>query len=160
MPTGDETPRQRASSPSEQSSRICSWIRSTAKSGPQSPGRVSAAAASTPTTSISHVIALGVIRVGTTARVRYGETRRTYRRPAQCSPLLRSKIEAGCVAARSSAIVGIEELPDGPLHVGLAEREVLEDGEAIRARARGGDDGLHELLLGEPQITRRAGEAV
>ena len=71
MPTGEDFWRQRASSPSEQSSRICTWISSTASSAPHTPGTdASAAAASTPTTIIPHVSAFGVTRVGSTSRVR------------------------------------------------------------------------------------------
>src|SRR5918992_2949363 len=153
-------PRQRASSPSEQSSRICSWMSRKAATAGHTPGSTSTPAAARPATIINHVTPFGVIRVGSSSRVRYGEARRMYSRPAQCSPLLRSKIEAGWVAARSSAIVGIEESRDGAPHAGLVQRQVLEDGEAIRTRARGPHHRLPELLLRQPEVARRAGQTV
>ena len=76
MPAGEETPRQRASSPSEQSSRSWHWISATTTTGGHQPGSVSTAAAASPTAIISHVTPLGVIRVGISSRVRYGEARR------------------------------------------------------------------------------------
>src|SRR6185503_7281436 len=143
-----------------QSSRSCSWISSTAPTAGSSPGSARTPAAATPATIISHVTALALIGVRSNSRVTYGESRRMYSLPAQCSPLSRSKIDAGCVAARSSAIVGIEELPDRPPDIGLVERQVLEDREAIRARARRRRHRLHELLLGQPEVARRARQAV
>jgi hypothetical protein len=69
-PTGDRRSSQRASSPSEQSSRICSWIASTAPTAGHTPGSVSSAAAASPTRIISQVTPLGEIEVRRRARVR------------------------------------------------------------------------------------------
>ena len=70
MPAGENWRRQRASSPSTQSSRICNWISSAAASAASTPGSVSAAAARIPTAIIAQVTAFGVTRVGSSRRVR------------------------------------------------------------------------------------------
>src|SRR5918997_3472183 len=129
-------PRQRATSPSEQSSRSWTWISTTAPIAGASPGSVSTPAAATPTRIISQVMPFGEIPVGRSSRVQYGEKRRMYSFPAQCSPLLRSKIDAGCVAARSSATEGLDVRVDTPPDLPLVEVEVLEDGVAIRPGLR------------------------
>src|SRR5215217_1406758 len=95
-----------------------------------------------------------------TALVRYGEKRRTYSRPAQCSPLLRANSDAGCVAARSSAIEGVEEGADTLAHPPLVERQVLEHRVAVRPRPRRVQDRLDELRLRQPQVARQAREPV
>src|SRR5688572_9133579 len=69
-------------------------------------------------------------------------------------------MEAGCVASRSSATVGIDELRDGPPGAGLVEREVLEDREAVRPGVGRAHDGLRELLVAEPEVGRRARQPV
>src|SRR4051812_1885569 len=100
------------------------------------PPRLIASAASRPHASMSHVTAFGVTRVPASTRVRCGEKRRMYSRPAQSSPLLRSKMLAGCVASRSSAIVGRDVRTDTAPHLLRAEVEVLEDRVAVGPRAR------------------------
>src|SRR4051794_7706879 len=97
------------------------------------PGRLISPAARRPPTIIAPVTALGVTGVCSSARVRYGESRRMYRRPAQCSPLLRLKISAGCPTAFISAIVGVCVLVDVMPDLLLAEVEVLQDGVAVGA---------------------------
>src|SRR3954469_10606912 len=79
-----------------------------------------------------------------------------YRRPAQCSPLVRSKTAGGCVTARSSAIEGGDERIDAVTDLGLWHAQVFEDGVALgtgggRLRDRGG-----ELLGVETQVGRDA----
>src|SRR3954467_9857085 len=111
-----------------------------------SPGSVNAPAASTPARIISHVTPLGVIGVRISSRVRYGEKRRMRMRPSQCSPLLRSKIEGGWVAARSSAIEGFDIAADMLAHAGVVEGEMLEQRVAVRAGARRVGHALCELL--------------
>src|SRR5918999_4098874 len=160
MPAGENCLRQRASSPSTQSSRIWAWISSAAASAGSTPGKVSTAAAASPTPIIAHVTAFGVTRVASSRRVTYGENRRTYSFPAQCSPLLRANSEAGCVAARSSAIEGVEEAADTLAHPPLVEREVLEHGEAVGPRARRVQHRLRELLLGQSQVGRQPRQPV
>ena len=76
MPAGELTFRQRASSPSEQSSSSWSWISTTAPTAGSSPGSVSSPAAARPVAIISHVTAFGVSRVRASSRVRYGDRRR------------------------------------------------------------------------------------
>src|SRR5215213_6515167 len=166
MPAGEETPRQRASSPSEQSSSSWHWISTTTTTGGHQPGSVSTAAAARPTAIISHVTPLGVSCVGISSRVRYGDRRRMYSLPAQCSPLLRAKIESGCVRTRSSAIEGIA-LAVGRrerLHAlergGVVELEVLEDRVAVGTGQRRVHDGLRELRLAEPEVGGDAREVV
>src|SRR3954449_1066867 len=148
-------PRQRATSPSEQSSSSWRWISAKATTAQPSPGSVSAPAANTPAAIISQVTPLGVIGVRISSRVRYGEKRRMRMRPSQCSPLLRSKIEGGWVAARSSAIEGFDIAADMLAHAGVVEGEVLEQRVAVRARARRVGDGLGELLGAEPEVGRQ-----
>src|SRR3954469_20943405 len=160
MPTGENCRRQRATSPSEQSSRIWSWISTTAPAAATTLSIAIRAAASPPTTTIPHVIAFGVTRVGRSARVRWIERRRTYSLPAQCSPLLRAKIEAGWATARSSAIDGRDEGADTAPHLLLVERQVLEDRVAVGPRVGSGHDRRGELLLGEPEVRRRARQPV
>src|SRR4051812_18265878 len=105
-------------------------------------GRLVSAAAASPTTLIRPVTALAVMRVGSSARVRCGETFRMYSRPAQCSALWRSKISAGWPIALISASDGvgvrggvIENRP--PLAVGG-----LQDREAGWSGGRGGPHGF------------------
>src|SRR5215207_11686898 len=160
MPAGENCRRQRASSPSTQSSRIWPWMSSAAASAASTPGSVSTAAASSPTAIIAHVTTLGVTRVGTSRCVTYGEKRRTYSRPAQCSPLLRANSDGGWVVARSSAIEGADEAADTLAHPPLVEREVLEHGEAVGPRARRVQHGRRELLLAEPEVARQPRQAV
>src|SRR3954471_12845936 len=72
-------------------------------------------------------------------------------RPSQCSPLLRSKIDGGCVAARSSAIEGFDIAADMLAHAGVVEGEMLEQRVAVWPRARRVGDGLGELLGAQPE---------
>ena len=76
MPAVERTLRHRASSPSEQSSRIWSWISRNAATAGSNPGRHSTPAAATPLAIISHVTPFGVIRVRRNTRVRYTDARR------------------------------------------------------------------------------------
>ncbi len=69
MPAGENCLRQRAISPSVQSSRICPWISSAAAAAASTPGSVSTPAARMPTAIIAHVTAFGVTRVGSSTRV-------------------------------------------------------------------------------------------
>src|SRR3954470_8032559 len=160
MPTGDDIPRQRATSPSEQSSSSWSWISSTAPIAGSRPGTESTPAAATPTRIISAVTVFGLSPARSSHRVRCGETRRMYSRPPQCSPLLRAKMLGGWVAARSSATEGLGERTDTPLHPLLVERELLEHGEAVRAGRGRVDHRLDELLLAEAEVGDRARQAV
>src|SRR4051795_591752 len=157
MPAGENWRRQRASSPSEQSRSTCRLMSRTAASAVRMPGMASMTAARTPTRIISHVTAFGVSRVGTSRWVRYGDARRMYRRPDQCSPLLRAKMDGGCVTARSSAIDGLGERADTPRHLLAAEVEVLEDRETVRPRARRLQDGLGELVVAQAEVGMGAG---
>src|SRR6185312_10631982 len=156
MPAGEDCPLTRASSPSLQSSRSWSWISSTAPSAAHRLTRLSRAAATRPTTLIVPVTALGEMLVGSSARVRYGETRRIYRRPAQCSALWRSKISAGWPIARISASDGVGVRVDVIENRLLVEIEVLQDREAVRPGGRGVRHCVHELLVAQPEIAVRA----
>ena len=118
------------------------------------------AAAPTPHSSISQVTPFALIGVRSSSHVAYGEMRRTYRRPAQCSPLTRPKIASGCTTARTSATEGLDVRTDVAPHLLLAEVEVLEDRVAVRAGARRVQDGLGELLLAQPEVRRRARQPV
>src|SRR6185295_19024114 len=124
------------------------------------PGSVSAPAASTPTRIMSHVTPLGVIGVRMSRRVRYGDQRRMKMRPSQCSPLLRSKIDDGCVAARSSAIEGFDIAADMLAYAGVVEGEVLQQRVAVRAGPRRVGHGLRELLGAQPQVGRQPRQPV
>src|SRR4051794_31899116 len=159
MPTGENWRRQRASSPSEQSRSTCRLMSRTAASAVRIPGMASMTAATTPTRIISHVTAFGVSRVGTSRCVRYGDARRMYRRPDQCSPLLRAKMDGGCVTARSSAIDGLGEGADTACHLPAVEVEVLEDREAVRPRGGRLQDRLGEPVVVEAEVGVGAGEA-
>src|SRR3954463_2981846 len=81
-------------------------------------------------------------------------------RPSQCSPLLRSKIDGGCVAARSSAIEGFDIAADMLAHAGVVEGEMLEQRVAVRPRARRVGDGLGELLGAQPEVGGEARQSV
>src|SRR4051812_23717378 len=124
------------------------------------PGSVSSPAATSPTTIISQVTAFGLSPVRSSRRVTTGDTRRMYSLPAQCSPLLRSNRDGGWVAARSSATEGVGERTDTRPRLLLVHREVLQDGEAIRAGGRRVEEGLDELVLREAEIVRRARKRV
>src|SRR3954451_16690909 len=124
------------------------------------PGSVSAPAARTPTKIISHVTPLGVIGVRISNRVRYGEKRRMSSRPSQCSPLLRSNIDGGWVAARSSAIEGFDIAADMLAHAGVVEGEVLQQRVAVRPRPRRVCDRLGELLGAQPEVGGQARQRV
>ena len=76
MPAVEYRRRQRAISPSEQSSSIWSWISATAPAAGTTPGRLTRNAAARPATSVAQVTAVALIRVGRIARVTYGESRR------------------------------------------------------------------------------------
>src|SRR3954449_7663905 len=75
-----------------------------------------------------------------------------YSRPAQCSPLVRSKTDAGWVTARSSAIEGRDEFVDALTDLVLTEVEVLEDGVPVGARRRRLGDGEGELLGAQAEV--------
>src|SRR4051794_34060867 len=77
-------------------------------------------------------------------------------RPSQCSPLLRSKIEGGWVAARSSAIEGFDIAADMLAHAGVVEGEMLEQRVAVRAGPGGIGDRLGELLGAQPEVGGQA----
>src|SRR5215212_8503563 len=132
MPLTDDWPRQRATSPSEQSSRIWSWIRANAPAAAATPPIARTAAAASPAATNSQVTAFADSPSRRKSLVAYGETRRTYSRPAQCSPLFRSKISAGCVAARSSATEGVDVVIDSAPHGLFIEVQVLEHRVAVR----------------------------
>src|SRR3954454_23195 len=83
-----------------------------------------------------------------------------YSLPAQCSPLLRSNRDGGWVAARSSATEGVGERTDTRSRLLLVHGEVLQHGEAVRAGARGVEEGLDELVLREAEVVRRTREVV
>src|SRR3954447_14430632 len=152
MPAGEDWPRTRASSPSEQSSSSWSWIRSAAPSAVHTPPRLSSAAAASPTTLIRPVTAFGEIRVGSNPRVRYGDSRRMYSRPAQCSALWRSKISAGWPIALISASDGVGVRVDVIENRLLVEIEVLQDREAVGARGGRVGHRLGELLVAQAEV--------
>ena len=111
---------------------------------------------------ISHVTPFGVIGVRSSSRVRYGDTRRMYSRPAQCSPLLRAKIEAGWVAARSSAIDGARRTrrtraPRLPPRRGRGARGSCSGPAAWPARAR---RPAANCVVGEPEVGGHARQPV
>src|SRR3954447_16577440 len=83
-----------------------------------------------------------------------------YRRPAQCSPLLRAKIDGGWVTARSSAIDGLGERADTPPHLLGPQVEVLEDREAVGPGAGRLRDGERELLVVEAEVAVGARQLV
>src|SRR5436305_874814 len=95
-------------------------------------GRLVSAAAARPTTLMKPVTTLAEMRVGTSARVRYGDSLRMYSRPAQCSALWRSNISAGWPTALISASDGVGVRVDVIENRLLVEIEVLQDREAVR----------------------------
>src|SRR5687767_5222846 len=121
---------------------------------------LSTPAAASPAAMKSHVTASGERPRRRKSRVAYGDSRRTYSRPAQCSPLLRANISGGCVAARSSATEGFEVRVDPATHALLVEVQMLEDRVAVRPRAGRVHHRLCELVLVEPQVARGARQLV
>src|SRR4051794_41750521 len=109
---------------------------------------------------MNQVTAFGVRRVRRSGRVTYAETRRMYSFPAQCSPLLRAKSEAGCATARSSATEGVGERTDTRPRLLLVHREVLQHGVAIRPGRRRLEHGRHELILAETEVGRHPRQRV
>src|SRR6266540_7483898 len=124
------------------------------------PGKLRTSAARSPVGIISAVTEFALNPARRKTRVTYGETRRMYRRPAQCSASARPTSHSGWVAALSSAIEGADKV----LHAGsdrcLVQFEVLEDGETIGAGRGGESDGSGELLLRESKVARQARDAV
>src|SRR3954447_15414789 len=133
---------------------------STAAAGPASPGNVTHSAASMPTGIISQVTAFAESGVDRKMRVAYGDSRRMYSRPVQCSALARLVTERGCVTARSSAIEGRDEVIHSSLDLVRVHLQVLEDGVAVRPRGRRVPDRGRELLGREAEVARQPGHAV
>src|SRR4051794_41097230 len=69
-------------------------------------------------------------------------------------------MEGGCVAARSSATVGLRERTDTLAHLLLTQVEVLQDRVAVGPRGRRPRHRLCELLLGEAEVCGRARQRV
>src|SRR3954463_7496993 len=160
MPTGEDIPRQRATSPSEQSSSSWSWISSTAPIAGSRPGTESTPAEATPTRIITAGPGFGLSPARSSHRVRCGETRRMYSRPPQCSPLLRAKMLGGWVAARSSATDGLGERADTLPHPLLVEGEVLEHGVAVGTGRGRVAHRRRELVGRQPEVGDGARQAV
>src|SRR5699024_12159830 len=131
-PAGLLTPRQRAISPSLQSNSNCAWISNNATIADHNVGIVNTAAASGPLAIISQVTPFGVIRVGSSALVRYSDTCRMYSLPAQCSPLTLPITSSGCHTSRSWAIEGYEEVIDTVSDLRLIQRQVFKNSVRIR----------------------------
>src|SRR4051794_24179740 len=83
-----------------------------------------------------------------------------YRRPAQCSPLLRAKIDAGWATRRSSATEGVGVRTDTRPRLPLVHREMLQHGVAVGSRRRRVEHGGHELVLAEAEVLGRARQAM
>src|SRR5437764_10806634 len=160
MPAGEDSPRTRASSPSLQSSSSWSWMSRAAPNAAARFGRLVKAAAASPTTLMSAVMTFADTRVGSSAFVRYGDSRRMYSRPAQCSALWRSKISAGWPIALISASDGVGVRVDVIENRLLVEIEVLQDREAVGARGRRVGHRLCELLVAQAEVAVGARQAV
>src|SRR5690348_10738229 len=83
-----------------------------------------------------------------------------YRRPVQCSPLLRSNSDAGWVTRRSSAIEGVDERADVFSGSLVVEVEVLKDRVAVGAGGRCVQHRLYELILAEAEVGGHPWQAV
>ena len=70
MPTGDDVPRQRATSPSLQSNHICSCTSRAASTAPPRPAQAVATAAAAAATIINQVTALAEAPAASSGRVR------------------------------------------------------------------------------------------
>ena len=161
MPAVEYCRRQRAISPSEQSSRIWTWISSTAATAGSTPGSVSTAAAASPATIIAPVTRVrrstgsGGSAASDTAR---GGARRAGRPSARRCCARRSTAAASPRAAQRSK--ASRNARTRSLTSVFVEAEVLEDRVAVGPGRRRVQHRLHELLLRQAEVGRRARQPV
>src|SRR5215475_3564378 len=124
------------------------------------PPSATTAPAATPQTMKATVTAFGDQPRRAKTQVARGDTRRMYRRPAQCSSLSRSRTAGGWPVALSSASDGPDILLHSRPRLRLGQTEVFQDGVAAGAGAGGAHDRLGELRRRQAQVGGATREAV
>src|SRR5215470_10541997 len=151
MPVAEVRPLQRASSTSEQSNSRYAWMRIAATMADHRPPSATITPAATPHTMKATVTAFGDQPRRAKTQVARGETRRMYRRPAQCSSLSRSRTPGGWPVALTSASDGPDILLHSRARLRLGQREAFQDRVAAGAGAGGAHDRLGEFRRRQPQ---------
>src|SRR5215475_6380225 len=127
-------------------------MRRAATTADHRPPNATTTPAATPQTMKATVTAFGDQPRRAKTQVARGDTRRMYRRPAQCSSLSRSRTAGGWPVALSSASDGPDILLHSRPRLRLGQPEVLQDGVAAGAGAGRAHDRLGELRRRQPQI--------
>src|SRR6266513_1158794 len=116
------------------------------------PPNATTTPAATPQTMKAIVTAFGDQPRRAKTQVARGDTRRMYRRPAQCSSLSRSRTAGGWPVALSSASDGPDILLHSRPRLRLGQPEALQDRVAAGARAGGAHHRLGELRHRQAQF--------
>src|SRR5260370_38944171 len=110
-----------------------------------SPPNATTTPAASPHAMKARVTAFGAQPSRAKTHVAWGEIRRMYSRPAQCSSLSLSITDGGCPRAFSSASDGPDIVPYPLARLSLGQAEVLQAPVPARAGARRTGDGLGVL---------------